>query len=420
MYGTDKALRSILASQGNNSGRSKNININGNYKHTFDSLGKEMTTDLDYGYYDDQGKNLLITRALDVDNTQVGNTISLRGTQPSIVNIYSGKVDYIHPFSKALKLEAGIKSSYVNTDNNVRYMRDTSTGWFDDIERSNHFIFKENINALYGIFTASLKKWELSAGLRVENTNAKGEQVEIDSSFTRKYTNLFPNVGAVYSINDKNKLSFAYSRRVRRPDYDDLNPFVYFIDSLTYGQGNPYLQPEFSNRFELSHTYRSFLTLTISHTRTDDIITQLLKQNTEKKTTFQTTENFAKRRQWGASVSINKQLVKWWNLSLYTGVFNNQYKGLYNDGKINTPIEVEINVLDANVTNSFSFAKIWTGEISGWFSSSPSDGLIIGNPMGALNVALAKQVFKKKELLRLEPEIFCVQATSADIRDMLM
>ena len=143
LYGADKALRSILASEGNNLGRSKNININGNYKHTFDSLGKEMTADLDYGYYDDQGKNLLITRALNVDNTQVGNTISLRGVQPSIVNIYSGKVDYIHPFSKGLKLEAGIKSSYVNTDNNVRYMRDTSTGWFDDIERSNHFIFKE-------------------------------------------------------------------------------------------------------------------------------------------------------------------------------------------------------------------------------------------------------------------------------------
>src|SRR5690606_13412045 len=146
------------------------------------------------------------------------------------------------------------------------------------------------------------------------------------------------NAGAVYTINEKNQLSFAYSRRIRRPDYEDLNPFIFFLDSLTYGQGNPYLQPEFSNRVEMSHTYKKFFTTTVSFTKTNDIITDILKQNTEKRTTFQTKENFSQMRQFGLSISANRQLAKWWNLNVYAGVFNNKYTGLYNDGIKNIPV----------------------------------------------------------------------------------
>ncbi|MFT4092161.1 MAG: outer membrane beta-barrel family protein [Niabella sp.] len=180
-----------------------------------------------------------------------------------------------------------------------------------------------------------------------------------------------------------------------------MNPFIFFLDSLTYGQGNPYLQPEFSNRLEVSHTFNHFLTFTVSHTRTNNIITQLIKQNIEKKTAFQTTENFSKHRQWGASVSVNKQIIKWWNLSLYTGVFNNRYRGLYTDGTENIPVEININALDANMSNSFSFAKTWTGEVSGWYASNPSDGLIIGRSMGGMNVAISKQILKKNGTVKL-------------------
>ena len=394
-------INTILLSDAYNANQSKNISTNFNYKHSFDSTGKELTADLDYGYYQSTGKNLLNTEVYNEVYTKQGNTVTLRGDFPSVIRIYTGKADYVHPFSKNLKLETGWKSSFVNTDNDVLYVRDTSTGWFADKQRTNHFIYKENVNAVYATLSATLKKWELSGGLRVENTIAEGTQLQNDSSFKRNYTNLFPTAGAVYNMNDKNQFSIAYSRRVRRPDYNDLNPFIFFLDSLTYGQGNPYLQPEFSNRGEISHTYKHFLTTTVSYTQTDNIITQLLKQNTEKKTTFQTTENFARRQQWGLSVSASQRLVKWWNLNVYTGVFSNIYKGLYNDGVKNIPVKISVPMFTANLSNSFSFAKIYTGEISGWYSSNPSDGLIIGRSMGAVNAALAMQVMKKKGTIKL-------------------
>ena len=397
----DGHVNTLFLSDAYNANETKNINTNFNYKHSFDSTGKELTVDLDQGYYTSNGTKFLTTRVFDAGNEQKGNPILLEGELPSVIKIYTAKADYVHPFNKTTKLEAGVKTGFVNTDNNVLYQRDTGSGWKTDIQRTNHFVYKENVNAAYAILTTTIKKWEFTGGLRLENTNASGTQKLNDSSFQRNYTNLFPNVGAAYTINEKNQLSFAYSRRIRRPDYEDLNPFIFFLDSLTYGQGNPYLQPEFSNRAELSHTYNRFLTTTFSYTQTNSIITDILKQNTEKRTTFQTKENFSRLRQFGVSVSANRQLVKWWNLNVYAGVFANNYNGLYNDGIENTPVNITVTNFDGNLTNSFNFAGTWTAELSGWFNSNPSEGLLIGRPMGAVNAALSKQIWEKKGTIKI-------------------
>lgn len=393
-------ISSVFISDAYNANKTRNINTNFNYKHTFDSTGREITVDLDQGYYKNTGTNFLTTKIYDTGGEQIGNTILLEGNVPSTINIYTAKTDYVHPFSKTMKLEAGIKTSFVNTDNNVLYRRDSSTGWKVDEQRTNHFVYKENINAAYGIFTATIKKWEFTGGLRIENTNVSGTQELNDSSFTRNYTNLFPNAGAVYTINDKNQLSFAYSRRIRRPDYENLNPFTFFLDSLTYGQGNPYLQPEMSDRAELSHTFKKFLTTTISYTQTNDIITEILKQYTEKRTTFQTKENFSRMRQLGLSVSMNKQLTSWWNLNVYSGVFRNNYSGLYNDGATNTPVDINVTSISGNITNSFTFAQTWAAELSGWYNSNPSEGLLIGRSMGAINMGVSKQLMNKNATIK--------------------
>ena len=397
----DGYVNTLLLSGAYNANETKSISTNFNYKHTFDSTGREISVDLDQGYYKSDGTNFLTTKIYEPDDEQRGNTILLEGNLPSEIKIYTAKTDYVHSFSKNVKLETGLKAGFVNTDNNVLYQRDTSTGWKTDDQRTNHFVYKENVNAAYAIVTATLKKWEFTGGLRVENTNASGTQMLNDSSFKRNSTNLFPNAGAVFTISENNQLSASYSRRIRRPDYEDLNPFIFFLDSLTYGQGNPYLQPEFSNRAELSHTYKKFFTTTISYTQTNDIITEILKQFTERKTTFQTKENFSKMRQYGLSVSANKQIVNWWNVNVYTGVFTSRYNGLYNDGISNTPVEITVTGFHSNLTSSFTFAKTWTAEVSGWFNSNPSEGLLVARSMGALNAALSKQILKKKATVKL-------------------
>ena len=385
-------LRSIA----NNSSSYNNISANGNYKHTFDSTGRELSADIDYAHYNNKSNNNLNTQSFDANDIKNGNAVNLAGHIPSTINIYSGKLDYVHPFKNGVKLESGVKTSYVETDNQVTYLRDNGSGWSQD-DRSNHFIYKENINAAYAIFSKKMKKWDVTAGLRLENTISKGHQLKNDSTFNRNYTNLFPNAGIGFSANDKNQINFSYSRRVARPDYEDLNPFIYFIDSLTYGQGNPYLQPQFTHNFELSHTYNKFLTTTINYTQTNDIITQILKQDAEKKTTYQTTENLSSMKQFGVSVTANVPVRKWWNMNVYTNVFNNHYKGIYGAD----PINVQVTSFMGNMTNSFTMSKGWSAEVSGWFRSKGAEGLLIAGNMGAINSAISKQILKKKGTIKI-------------------
>lgn len=387
-----------LQSTGDNSRKFANIATNFNYKHTFDSTGREITADLDFAYYDSKSNTQLTTLTYDKWGNKNGNDVILRGDIPSIIHIYSAKTDYVHPFSKTSKLEAGLKTSYVTTDNQVDYTRNNGngSGWTPD-GRSNHFVYKENINAAYAIFSSSAKKWEFSAGLRLENTIARGHQYSNDSSFKRNYTNLFPNAGVSYNASEKNQFNFSYSRRIMRPDYDDLNPFIFFLDSLTYGQGNPYLTPQFTNNFELSHTFNRFLTTTVNYTVTNDIITQLLKQDTEKKVTYQTQENFSTMKQWGIAVMANKPIKKWWNVNVYLNLFNNHYSGIYQ----NDPIDIQFTSFLGSMTNTFTFGKGWSAEVSGWYRSKAAEGILVANDMGALNAAVTRQVLKKKGTLKL-------------------
>jgi outer membrane receptor protein involved in Fe transport len=347
-------------------------------------------------YYNNNNNTSLNTLSFDPYDVKNGDVI-LKGTIPSEINIYSGKIDYLHPLKKGAKLEAGLKTSFVNTDNRVGYLRSAYGGaWVED-QRSNHFIYEENINAAYAILSRSIKKWELSAGLRVENTIAKGHQLSNDSSFKRNYTNLFPNVGLSYAASEKNQFSLSYSRRISRPDYDDLNPFIFFLDSLTYGQGNPYLQPQFTNNIEFSHTFKKILTTTVNYTVTNDIITELLKQNTAKNETYQTRENFSSMKQIGIALMANVPVKKWWNSNVYVNVFNNHYSGIYGTD----PVDVQITSLMANMTNSFTFGKGWSAEISGWYRTKGAEGLLVINDMGAVNTAISKQIMKKKGTLKL-------------------
>jgi outer membrane receptor protein involved in Fe transport len=405
-------IQSKLWTFSENNRKSKNLTTNFNYKHTFDSTGREITTDIDYLRYDNRSNSLLTTESRDHNDVKVGEDALLRGVIPSLINIYSGKVDYVHPFRSGWKMEAGLKSSYVETDNQVTYLRNSGADWVVD-SRSNHFVYKENINAAYAIFSRSFKQWELNMGLRLENTVARGHQLSNDSVFRRNYTNLFPNLGLSYKASDNHQWNFSYSRRLTRPDYDDLNPFIFFLDSLTYGQGNPYLQPQFTHNFELGHTFKRFLTTTLNYTQTNDIITELLKQNTEKNETYQTRENFSTMRQYGIAVMANIPVAKWWNSNIYVNAFHNRYEGLYQ----NDPVKLNFTSMMLNVNNSFNLGKGWNAELSGWYRSRGLEGILVAYSMGAVNAGISKQVLQKKGTVKLGiRDIFFTQQFSGYAR----
>jgi outer membrane receptor protein involved in Fe transport len=373
----------------------KNFSGNFNYRHVFDTAGTELTVDLDYIGYRNTSDMLLTTEFYDDMHQQSSDPLQLKGHLPSDINIYSIKSDYTHPF-KGGRLEAGIKSSYVKNDNIVDYQRFVADNWAPD-SRSNHFIYDENINAAYVTVNKQLKKWTLQGGLRVENTIARGYQVTNDSTFKRNFTDLFPNVYVTYALNQKNSLTLSYGRRITRPNYQDLNPFTYFLDSLSYRQGNPYLLPQFTNNIELTHTFNGKIITTLNYNNTTDVISQIFKQNSQTKIVYFTSDNVAKFINMGISITAPVTISKWWNANFFTNIYNNHYKGIYNA----EPLDMSYTSFMVNITNTFTIKQGFSLELSGFYRGKGVDQLTLNEPIYQMSIGGQKSVLKNKATVRL-------------------
>jgi iron complex outermembrane recepter protein len=376
----------------------KNGSINFNFRHVFDSTGRELTADVDYlSYQSDKDQNFYNSSYTPLWALKASD--NLLGELPSDIKIYSAKIDYSHPLKKGAKIESGIKSSYVQTDNIAGYYNVVGNVKTPDYEKTNHFDYKENINAAYLNFNKEIKKWSIQTGLRLENTNYEGKQfdnpMKKDSAFKNSYTSLFPTLFVGYNPTEKNQFSFSYGRRINRPDYEDLNPFLFFLDKYTYGAGNPFLKPMYSHVLEASHTYRQFLTTTLNYSYTKDLFSETFRQ--KDFATIVSQGNYGLMNDASVSVSAQIPVQKWWNTNVYLEGKYNQFKGLLYGENVN----VDATTFLANVSNQFKFKKGWSAEITGWYRTRGIEGQIAIKSLGQMTAGLQKQVLKNKGTLKL-------------------
>jgi iron complex outermembrane recepter protein len=412
----DNQTDSLVQSIGNIHGKWSNGTVNLNFRKQFDSTGRELTSDADYIYYKSSSNQLFQNYTYD-PNMKPLSSNTLSGDLPSTINIYSFKTDYTHPFRNELKLEAGLKTSFVATDNKANYYDVSGTEYIPDTAKTNYFVYHENINAVYFNLTKKYKKWNFQAGLRIENTNYDGHQYgniytvnNNDSSFRKSYVNAFPTAYISYELNDKNTFNVNFGRRIDRPDYGDLNPFLFFLDEYTYQAGNPYLQPQISTNIELSHTYHNMLTTTLNYSNTQNYFSETFQQ--EGHATIVRRGNIGKRENAGVAVSLNMPVTKWWNTTIYVNVNYNHFTGeLYGE-------YLNVNAVQGmgNMTNMFKFKHGWSAELSGWYRTSGIEGQIFIQPMGQTSAAIARQIMKEKATLKLGlRDIFYTQQATGKI-----
>ncbi len=405
MMNSSSQTDSIITATSSNRDLWKNRSVNVNMRHQFDSTGKELTADLDYITYGSNSEQLFVNTIYD-PNWTAKSVENLRGRLPIDIDIYSAKLDYTQPLKKGAKMEAGLKTSIVNTTNVAGYTNLIGGSWTPDYDKSNNFDYKENILAGYLNYNRQIKKFGIQAGLRYEHTSYEGFQFgnpqRADSSFKRSYGSLFPTLFVSYAANDKNQLAMSYGRRIDRPAYQDLNPFLFFLDKYTYGRGNPYLQPQFTHNIEFTHTYNSFLTTTLNYSYTKDFFSETFSQgnpqfNEPEYATIVRQGNIGSRQNAGVSVSAQIPVQKWWTAILYTNYNYSQFKGELN----NETIDVAAGTLMTNINNQFKFKKGWSAELSGWYRSKGVEGQILIDPMGAAAAGVSKQILKSKGTLKL-------------------
>ncbi|RYY19539.1 MAG: TonB-dependent receptor [Chitinophagaceae bacterium] len=396
----DSKVDSIVYSEGTQKNNWKNGAVNLNFRHQYDSTGKELTADLDYSTYASQSRQTFMNANFDPFWDKKGQS-DLISNLPVDINIYSAKIDYTLPLKKGLKLETGVKSSFVNTDNSANYFNVVSGVQSVDYDKTNRFSYEENINAAYINVSKQYKKLGVQAGLRFENTNIKGHQFgneakpALDSAFERTYNNLFPTVFLSYKLNKINQLGLSVGRRIDRPRYQDLNPFLFFIDNYTYESGNPFLQPQYTNNIELSHTFKSFLTTTLNYSKTTNYFAETFEQ--VDFATIVRRGNIGERDNIGVSVSAQVPVFKWWTAILYGNYNYNRYQGmLYGEN-----LDVDASMFLFNVNNQFNFKKGWSAELSGFYRSKGLDGQITIGGLGQASAGISKQVLKGKGSVRL-------------------
>lgn len=386
---------------------SQNYAANFNVKHTYDSTGRELTIDLDYARFADNSTSNLKSQFLTGNFKPLRVDSLLINDAKSFVDQYSFKLDYVIPSFLKSKWGTGLKSSYVQTDNDLRFQgKNEGDAQFKFLTgQSNQFIYREQIHAAYLNTERAIGKFSYQLGLRGEWTVADGISEAYtsnvkDSTFHRDYAQLFPSAFIQYDYSPKHSFGFNYSRRIDRPNYGDLNPFVFFLDNYTFKVGNPMLTPQLTNSIELSHTFLGAFSTTFGYSHTTNVITEILKQDTDARKSYQTTANMAERTNYSLGFSLPIPIKKWWTSN--TDIYFNRAEL---EGKVeNAALSPSRNMFYINSNHIFTLPKDYRFEIGGNYFTGGLESAFIFGAGGALNLGIQKTMLNKRGVLRLNAQ----------------
>jgi iron complex outermembrane receptor protein len=396
-------IDSSILTTSDNSTDWRNLGINLNLRHNF-SKTQELAVDVDHLGYRIENNQYFINTISTTNSSD-----ALKGYLPSTVNIMSGKADYSETFTSGLKLEAGWKSARVNTDNIADYYAQSSGGaWNPDLGKTNHFIYQETIHALYTNLSKQSGKLTMQAGLRYENTsydaNQRGNAMRKDSSFSRRYDGLFPSAMLTIEADSSNSFSVTAGRRLDRPAFQKLNPFVFVINKYTYQQGNPYFKPQYTWNLELTHSFKNILMTSVSYGYTRDYFSQIFYATADNIIIY-SEGNLGKMINYGISVSTQLQPIKIWSLTL-SGSLNHKII----EGEVWSEMRTSFNTVNINMNNQFRLRKGWSFELSGFFNSGEQELQEITDPSGQVAAGVSKQLLNNKATLKFSVrDIFYTQ-----------
>ncbi|PWS32497.1 outer membrane beta-barrel family protein [Pedobacter paludis] len=389
---------SSLVSNSLQTNKYNNIAYNLNYKSILDTAGSEISADVDYSKYNGNDGSDYENDYLFANGNRIRPISYIRNNTPSKIDIKAFKIDYNVSLSKSIKLEAGVKSSWVKTDNDLQAEEFVNNNWQNDVRRSNQFIYDENVNAAYTNINKQFKNTSIQVGLRVEQTNSKGNLITTNTVVERSYWDFFPTLFVQQTLSKNNQLGLSYSRRIDRPSYDALNPFIYYLDQYTYNKGNPFLNPQYTNNLELSYTFKQKYMLSVGYSRTNDVIIEVLLPDEAQKALYQTNANLAKNISYNANLNIPVQVAKWWSMNNNLNVF---YLSFEAPNLAGTALKTGKTSFQFKSQQSFTIANGFTAELNGSYESPLDYGTLSLKARYYIDAGLSKSLFNKKASLKL-------------------
>jgi iron complex outermembrane recepter protein len=366
---TPDQIDELLLTRSTREGDRRNGNINLN--HTWSNgKGRSLATDFDYGHFNLFSSELVPNRYVQPANpAETLTEITFLSETPTGIDLFSFKTDWEQSLGQQLNLSVGLKTARVITDNTFNFFNVVNQQNELDGTRSNQFTYDEQIHAAYGQLSREKGPWNWQIGLRTEYTRSNGDLRTdndiADKNVTRNYLDWFPSASAGYQMNANTKWSLAYSRRIDRPVYADLNPFEYRINELTYYKGNPFLLPQYTHNIELSHSWKWTLNTSLSYSYVNNYFANV-SDTIEERRSFLRRENFDRQDVLSLSTSYPFQLTKWWSGFASVSTDYARYRAEFAPGKF---VRIDNYAANLYAQNSFKVQERWSVELSGSYSS---------------------------------------------------
>ncbi|MCS4238518.1 iron complex outermembrane receptor protein [Myroides gitamensis] len=362
--------------------------------HQFAEEGTRLDFDIEY----EQSKFRSLQTQLQETLVATANAYpNRRGKIPSTLRVFNGKLDFTIPLWDNHTLETGWKSTVKTNDNPSVYEIEENNHWAIDPITTNHYDYKEQIHALYANYKATWDHWQIQVGLRNEYTDRTINQKTTAEHHQMDYNKLFPSASIKYETDQAHSYYASYSKRINRPSHFDLNPFRFYNDPFNYWQGNVNVRPEITHATEIGYSWSKYLIASIYFSQTNDVMTQVYSYEQNQTIMVKTLENLSKSYHYGATVTATANPTDFWTLSSMFNLFNNQYKGTYQE----TTIDSKQVAFTLNAQNSFTFSKGIKAEINAQYFSKSNIGLYKRDAYFDLTIGASKSVFKDRGSIKL-------------------
>jgi outer membrane receptor protein involved in Fe transport len=357
-------------------GNFKNYGSTLSYKHNYAKSGKELTADVNYNYSKNDNSSDNDQKQFTGNNTPKGLNLFQNTIGGGTTKFVTVQTDYVNPITDKMKIEFGIRGAFrdfVTTNTITNIFKDYTLGQlFFGNKIVTDYKFNDAVYAGYATFSQQIKKFTYQLGLRLESSKYDGTLITKNQQFGNSYPfSLFPSGFFTYKLNDKEDLQLNYSRKINRPNFFQLIPFIDVTDPLNISKGNPNLIPEFTNLAELSYQNQlnknHSLFTTVYLRNTNDLITRYQYRDVNPNTaiadsaTFNTYANANNSFTYGLELTVRDKFAKWWDLSTNFNLYNTELKAGNIPGSVN---QQQVSWF-AKINNSFKLPKNFSIQLSG-------------------------------------------------------
>ncbi len=373
-----------------------------NYSKKFDRKGQEFTFNIQYEDDLEEESSDFREQFFNVDQTSNIPDLLQRSKNSESNFEWLFQTDYVHPFNEDGRFEIGLRTTIRDIRNNYLVEEFEDNIWRSVTDLSNNFLYDENIHAAYAIIGDKKGQFSYQLGLRGELSDVKTELEQTSEINDRNYFNLFPSAHLTYEFANSNSIQLSYSRRIRRPRFWDLNPFFSFSDSRSYYSGNPNVDPEFTNSYELGYIQywdKGSLSSSIYYRHTDGVISRLTERGlVDGDSLFITKpQNLATEDAYGFEFTFSYNPDKWLRLSGDVNLF----RAITDGTNLGSTFEADAITMSGRLTSQMTLWKQLETQIRFNYRAPRETTQGRRKALYMMDLGISKDIWKKKGTLTL-------------------